>query len=81
MRRDADRHPWRCRRDTSTGRSRPEPPGDPRGARAASTLQALALCDLVADPATGITRVTVVGAGPGLLAAIEDVAAGAGSAP
>ena len=37
--------------------------------------QAQALCDLVADPASGITRVTVVCAGAGLLAAIEDVAA------
>jgi hypothetical protein len=37
--------------------------------------QAQALADLVADPDSGITRVTVVGAGPGLLDAVEDVAA------
>jgi hypothetical protein len=37
--------------------------------------QARALADLVADPDSGITRVTVVGAGPGLLDAVEDVAA------
>lgn len=42
--------------------------------------QAQALCDLVADPASGITRVTVVCAGAGLLAAIEDVAAERGVA-
>jgi hypothetical protein len=40
--------------------------------------QAQALCDLVADPTSGITRVTVVGAGPRLLDAIEDVAAEGG---
>ena len=37
--------------------------------------QAQALCDLVADPTSGITQVTVVSAGPRLLEAIEDVAA------
>jgi hypothetical protein len=42
--------------------------------------KAQALCDLVADPSTGIVRVTLVGAGPGLLEAIEDVAAGRGVA-
>jgi hypothetical protein len=40
--------------------------------------QAQALCDLVADPTSGITRVTVVSAEPRLLEAIEDVAAGRG---
>src|SRR5262245_52728322 len=43
-------------------------------------IQAQALCDLVEDPASGITRVTVVCAGPGLLVAIEDVAAERGVA-
>jgi hypothetical protein len=38
-------------------------------------VQAQALCDLVEDPTSGITRVTVVCAGPGLLEAMEDVAA------
>jgi hypothetical protein len=42
--------------------------------------QARALCDLVTDPSSGITRVTVVGAGPRLLDAIEDVAAERGVA-
>ena len=42
--------------------------------------QARALCELVADPSSGITRVTVVGAGPRLLEAIEDVAAERGVA-
>jgi hypothetical protein len=42
--------------------------------------QAQALCDLVEGPASGITRVTVVCAGPGLLEAIEDVAAERGVA-
>jgi hypothetical protein len=42
--------------------------------------QARALCELVADPSSGITRVTVVGAGPRLLDAIEDVAAECGVA-
>jgi hypothetical protein len=37
--------------------------------------QARALCELVEDPSSGITRVTVVGAGPRLLEAIEVVAA------
>ena len=37
--------------------------------------QAQALCDLVADPASEITRVRVVSAGPRLLDAIEDVTA------
>jgi CheY-like chemotaxis protein len=40
--------------------------------------QARALCELVEDPSSGITRVTVVGAGPRLLEAIEDVAAARG---
>ena len=40
--------------------------------------QARALCDLVADPTSGITRVTVVCAGPRLLEAVEDVAAARG---
>jgi hypothetical protein len=40
--------------------------------------QAQALADLVADPDSGITRVTVVGASPGLLDAVEDVAAARG---
>jgi hypothetical protein len=52
------------------GRARPEFDFD--GA------QAQALADLVADPDTGITRVTVVGASPGLLDAVEDVAAARG---
>jgi hypothetical protein len=42
--------------------------------------QARALCELVDDPGSGITRVTVVGAGPRLLDAIEDVAAECGVA-
>jgi hypothetical protein len=42
--------------------------------------QAQALCELVADPSSGITRVTVVGAGPRLLDAIEDVATDCGVA-
>ena len=36
--------------------------------------QARALCELLAAPGSGITRVTVVGAGRRLLNAIEDVA-------
>jgi hypothetical protein len=52
------------------GRARPEFDFD--GA------QAQALADLVADPDTGITRVTVVGASPQLLDAVEDVAAARG---
>jgi hypothetical protein len=46
----------------------------PRPAPEYDEAQAQALCDLVEDPASGITRVTVVCAGPGLLEAIEDVA-------
>jgi hypothetical protein len=52
------------------GRARPEFDFD--------EAQARALADLVADPDTGITRVTVVGAGPGLLDAVEGVAAARG---
>ena len=47
----------------------------PRPAPEDDEAQAQALCDLVEDPASGITRVTVVCAGPGLLEAMEDVAA------
>lgn len=50
----------------------------PAGAPAAvdfEDVQAQALCDLVADPTSGITRVSVVSAGPRLLDALEDVAA------
>jgi hypothetical protein len=36
--------------------------------------QALALCDLVADPQSGIMGVTVVGASPSLVAALREAA-------
>jgi hypothetical protein len=42
--------------------------------------QARALCDLVADPASGIIRVTVVGAPPSLVDALLQVAGDAGGA-
>jgi hypothetical protein len=55
---------------SADGRARPEFDFD--------EAQAQALADLAADPDTGITRVTVVGASPRLLEAVEDVAAARG---
>ena len=80
--RDTERPPRRRRRDwfARKGRPGPEerrappPPGAAGGARAATMSQALALCDLVADPRSGITGVTVVGAPPGLVAALHEAA-------
>jgi hypothetical protein len=86
--RETHRHPWRCRAASPSRRasSRPategprlEPPAiRPDRAEAEVTPQALALCDLVADPHSGITRVTVVGAPPQLVAAVREAAAGCG---
>jgi hypothetical protein len=89
--RETRRHPWRCRSVPPGGRtsSRPTPEGGRREPPAIrpdradaevtpQALQALALCDLVADPRSGITRVTVVGAPPRLVAAVREAAAGCG---
>jgi hypothetical protein len=86
--RETHRHPWRCRAGPPGGRPSPRPAGDrrrepppasrPDPAEAGATPQALALCDLVADPRSGITRVTVVGAPPELAAAVREAAAGRG---
>ena len=88
--RDTERSPRRCRRDSFGRKDLPEPdhrrasspPGAPGGAGAATMNQALALCDLVADPRSGVTGVTVVGAPPGLVAALRAAAreTGVGSA-
>jgi hypothetical protein len=86
--RETHRHPWRCRagppggrppsRPTTEGRRHEPPTIPPDRAGAEVTPQALALCDLVADPRSGITRVTVVGAPPQLAAAVREAAAGYG---
>jgi hypothetical protein len=89
--RETHRHPWRCRSGSPGGRpsSRPATKGGQREPPAIRSdradagvtpqaLQALALCDLVADPRSGITRVTVVGAPPRLVAAVHEAAAGYG---
>jgi hypothetical protein len=87
--RGTHRHSWRCRagppggrapsRPATGGRREPQPPAiRPDRAGAGVTPQALALCDLVADPRSGITRVTVVGAPPQLVAAVREAAAGHG---
>jgi len=86
--RDTERPPRRRRRDPFARKGRPEPegrrgpspPGAPDGARTATMSQALALCDLVADPRSGITGVTVVGAPPGLVAALRAAAGETGVA-
>lgn len=51
---------------------------EPASGSVAATAQAQALCDLLVDPQSGITRVVVVGALPPLLAAVAAAAAESG---
>jgi len=74
---------WRCwidrpvgRPHTAMGREQSGPP-DGSGGHAAVALQAQALCDVLADPRSGITRV-VVATPPSLLAALREAAVDCG---
>ncbi|HVG95537.1 MAG TPA: hypothetical protein VNK05_01395 [Chloroflexota bacterium] len=62
------------------GRRPPAAPGPPTAAlpSAEDEAQAQALCDLLTDPQSRITRVRVVGAPAGLLSAVERAAAARG---
>jgi hypothetical protein len=83
------RRPWPCPRRRVADVPGPvgwrgHGPG-PRAAEPARSpdsadLQAQALCDLMTDPASGITRVLVVGAPPRLLDAVAEAAADRGLA-
>jgi hypothetical protein len=61
------------------GRQQPEAPDVPAAVPSEEDrLQAQALCDLLTDPESGVTRVRLVGAPAGLRGAVERAAAARG---
>lgn len=59
----------------------PAGPSGPEKRPDVTVWQAAALCDLIADPKSGITRIHVVGARPALIDAVEEEASRRGLQP